>query len=196
MYLLDKYTYIKNPLAEENIFRAMKPVTGKLPSFKGSRDKLPSPFWDGHESATVCYWKVWEIAFSNLRNPTRKNGFVSGYIDTAFNDHLFMWDSAFICQFAKYGMRAFNFLGTLDNIYAKQHPDGYICREIDEKTGEDCFQRHDPASTGPNIMAWTEWDYYQMFGDRKRLASVFPPLLAYYQWMRRYRSWPDGTAWS
>jgi hypothetical protein len=36
-----------------------------------------------------------------------------------------MWDSAFILLFARYGSRAFDFQRTLDNFYAKQHPDGY-----------------------------------------------------------------------
>jgi hypothetical protein len=81
---------------------------------------------------------------------------VSNFIDTAFNNCLFMWDSAFILLFARYrthththtartarteyafvlmnavaspagryGSRAFDFQRTLDNFYAKQHPDGY-----------------------------------------------------------------------
>ena len=37
---------------------------------------------------------------------------------------------------------------------------------------------------------------YQNFTDRDRLANVFPVLLAYHQWMRDYRTWPDGTYWS
>ena len=195
VYILDDITYIKNPLVRENAFISAEPERGAPPEFGESRAKLPQPFWDKHEATIDCYWKAWELAFSNLRSPTAGNGFIRGYIDTAFNNHLFMWDSAFALQFGKYGMRAFDFLGTLDNLYARQHPDGFICREIDEKTGQDCFQRHDPASTGPNVMAWTEWDYYRTFGDVERLRNVYPALLTYYQWCRMYRSWPDGSYW-
>lgn len=60
-------------------------------------------------------------------------------------------------MFAKYGHKSFPFIKTLDNFYAKQHLDGFICREIRESDGGDQWFRHDPASTGPNIMAWTEW---------------------------------------
>jgi len=37
------------------------------------------------------------------------------------------------------GSRAFDFQRTLDNLYAKQHPDGFICREIVEADGSDLF---------------------------------------------------------
>jgi len=33
-------------------------------------------------------------------------------------------------------------------------------------------------------------------GDRQRLEMVFPPLVAYHQWLRQYRSWQDGSYWS
>jgi hypothetical protein len=107
-----------------------------------------------------------------------------------------MWDSAFILLFARYGSRAFDFQRTLDNLYCKQHPDGFISREIRESDGSDCFHRFDPSGTGPNVMPWTEWEHYQSFGDRKRLAAVFPVLAAFHQWMRAYRSWPGGGYWA
>lgn len=68
---------------------------------------------------------VWWQAFRNIKPAGRESGFVANFIDTAFNDCLFMWDSAFILLFARYGSRAFDFQRTLDNFYAKQHPDGY-----------------------------------------------------------------------
>ena len=95
---------------------------------------------------------------------------MSNFIDTAFNDCLFMWDSAFILMFGKYANRIFNFQKTLDNLYAHQHPDGFICREICEKTGEDRFSRHDPSATGPEVLPWSEWEYFLNFGDRERLV--------------------------
>jgi len=189
-------TYIPNRYAEENIFRTLPPRQESFPSYADARPVLPQPFWTGHSSAIDCYWKVWELVFRNLRNPTAVNGFVSPYVDTAFNGNLFMWDSAFILMFARYAQRAFNFQQTLDNLYCKQHPDGFICREIREDDGTDCFKRFDPPATGPNVMPWTEWEYYQQIGDRERLGRVFPPLLAYHQWLRHYRTWQDGTYWA
>ena len=153
-------TYVRNPFVKENTFIGLPTESSALPAFKTSRPFLPQPSWEGHPDVIACYWKAFELAFRNLRRPTRRNGFVAAYIDTAFNKHLFMWDSAFILQFARYGSRAFNFQQTLDNFYAKQHPYGFICREIDEASGADCFERFDPSATGPNIMPWAEWEFF------------------------------------
>ena len=189
-------TYLANPFVAENAFIGMKPRIRPLPRFSGAKKLLPKPFWAGHKDVIRCYWKAWEIAFRNLRRPARGSGFVSPFIDTAFNGNLFMWDSAFILMFGKYGERAFHFQGTLDNFYSHQHPDGFISREIREKDGVERFERADNSSTGPNIMPWSEWEYYLNFGDRKRLSLVFPALVAYYQWTRANRTWPSGAYWS
>lgn len=189
-------THLEEPLVRENVFRTRAPEDAPLPTFGGSRDLLPEPFWEGHDAAIACYWRVWELAFSNLRRPAPGSGFVASFIDTAFNDCLFMWDSALILLFARYGARAFEFQSTLDNLYARQHDDGFICREIGVEDGKDRFQRFDPAGTGPNVMPWTEWEHFLATGDRDRLADVFPVLVAYHRWLGRYRTWPDGTYWT
>ncbi|MBO5195607.1 MAG: glycoside hydrolase [Clostridia bacterium] len=184
------------PLVAENYFITKEPDTTPLPTFEDSKAKLPIPTWDGHDDYIRCYWRAWELAFGNLGSPIPGTGFVSNFIDTAFNGCVFMWDTSFILMFGKYADRIFNFQGTLDNLYSHQHKDGYICREIEEATGRDHFTRFDPASTGPDIMAWCEWEYYLNFGNKDRLAKVFPPLMAYHRWMSEFRTWPDGTYWS
>ncbi len=189
-------TYVHNGLVDQNTFIHAPREESDLPTFEASRSLLPDPIWEGHSAAIDCYWNTWELAFANLRRPHSESGFVSNYIDTAFNDCIFMWDSCFILMFGRYGSRAFDFLRTLDNFYAKQHPDGFICRENGQRLGDDRFQRFDPTSTGPNLMPWTEWEYYLNFGDKARLSRVFPVLRAYHQWLRAYRTWPDGTYWA
>ena len=141
------------------------------------------------------YWKAWEIGIKNIKAPEAGSGFVSSYIDTAYNGNIFMWDSAFITMFARYGTRFFPFQRTLDNFYAKQHPDGFICREI-KADGADCFERYDPTSTGPNILPWSEIVYYKQFGDMDRLHKIFPVLCAYYKWLKLNHTWRNGTYWS
>ena len=183
-------------LVQENTFVQKEAETCSLPSFEEIQTMLPKPIWNHHPDVIACYYRAWEIAFGNLRTPTPGSGFVSNFIDTAFNDCLFMWDSAFILMFGKYANRIFNFQKTLDNLYAHQHPDGFICREISEKTGEDRFARHDPSATGPEVMAWSEWEYFLNFGDTERLAKVFSPLMAYHRWMREHHTWPDGSYFS
>jgi len=189
-------TYVRNPLVARNAFLAMAPERAEPPTFEQARRLLPEPFWDGHASAIDCTFKAWKLAFANLRRPETASGFVARFIDPAFNDCIFMWDSCFMTLFGRYGARAFPFIRTLDNFYAKQHPDGFICREIGRALGDDRFPRFDPSSTGPNVMAWAEWEHYRNFRDRDRLARVFPVLRAYHQWLRAYRTWPDGSYWS
>jgi len=191
-----KNTYIKNIFVTENEFRNAKPKLTQSPGFEKAKEILPVPFWKGNDDAINMYWKAWEIAFKNIKNPSDESGFITSYIDTAYNGNIFMWDSNFITLFARYGSRAYPFQNTLDNFYAKQHPDGFICREIWGTTGEDCFHRYDPVSTGPNVIPWSEMEYFKHFGDLDRIHKIFPVLCAYYQWLKLNRTWQDGAYWS
>ena len=125
-----KDTYVKQALVAENEFRVQQPKYVTLPTFAEAKQILPNPIWAGHEEEINMYWRAWEIGVGNLRNPQPGSGFIMPYIDTAYNGNIFMWDSSFILMFARYGARFFPFQNTLDNFYAKQHPDGFICREI------------------------------------------------------------------
>ncbi|MDR2843192.1 MAG: glycoside hydrolase [Candidatus Symbiothrix sp.] len=185
--------HVPNSTVEQNSFIHQTPDVTPVPDYASARQMLPQPIWANHPDAINLYHYAWEIAFSNLRVPTKRNGFVSPFIDTAFNGCLFMWDSSFILMFGRYGSRAFDFQATLDNFYGKQHSDGFICREIRESDGSDTFERFDASSTGPNVMPWAEWEYFLNLNDTARLQQVFHPLLAYYQWFKTYRSWPDGS---
>lgn len=191
-----KDTYVKEALVAENVFRTAKPQYTTLPKdFAKAKEILPAPFWEGHNAEIDMYWSAWKIGVKNICNPQPGSGFVSPYIDTAYNGNIFMWDSSFILMFSRYGARVFDFQGTLNNFYAKQHPDGFICREI-HADGSDCFERYDPVSTGPNLIPWCELMYYQQFGDMSRLHKIFPPLVAYYKWLRLNHTWRNGTYWS
>lgn len=190
-----KSTYSREPLTAENSFKTSPVVTLKPGSFKEAKSILPVPIWKGHDKEIEMYWKAWEIAVGNIRQPLPGSGFISPYIDTAYNGNIFMWDSAFILMFARYGLRFFPFQNTLDNFYAKQHPDGFICREI-KSDGADCFERYDPVSTGPNLLPWCEMVYYHQTGDIERLHKIFPVLCGYYRWLQLNRTWRNGTYWS
>ncbi len=189
-------TYIDDPYVARNVFIGKKLDTESLPTYKKSKSLLPEPVWEGHDDAIACYNKAWEIAFSNLKKPNPKSGLVSSFIDTAFNGFTFMWDSAFMTMFGKYASHIFDFQKTLDNFYAKQHRDGFICREICEEKDGEHFNRHDPSSTGPNILAWCEWEYYELTGDESRLKYVFDPLMAFHNWLKLNRTWQSGMYWS
>lgn len=190
-----KNTYVKEIFTAENEFRTMKPESIVPGTFEEAKTILPNPIWPGHDKELEMYWRAWEIGIGNIRQVPEGSGFVSPYIDTAYNGNIFMWDSSFILIFAKYGERFFPFQHTLNNFYAKQHPDGFICREI-KSDGADCFERYDPTSTGPNLMPWCEILYYHQFGDTDRLHKIFAPLCGYNNWLRLNHTWQNGTYWN
>ena len=190
-----KNTYVKETFVTENEFRIAKPETITPGTFEEARAILPLPTWEANPRAVEMYWKAWQIAIGNIKAPEPGSGFVSSYLDVAYNGNIFMWDSAFMMMFARYGTRFFPFQRTLDNFYAKQHPDGFICREI-KADGADCFERYDPTSTGPNLLPWAEIVYYHQFGDLDRVHRIFPALCAYYKWLRLNHTWRNGTYWT
>lgn len=190
-----KNTYVKNVFVAENEFRTKTPVKTVPGTFEQAKKILPSPVWKGHEKEIEMYWHAWQIAIRNICQPKDGSGFVSSYLDVAYNGNIFMWDTAFMMMFARYGYRFFPFQNSLDNFYAKQHPDGFICREI-RADGSDCFERYDPTSTGPNLLPWVELAYFKQFGDIDRLHAIFPALCAYAKWWKLNRTWPNGTYWT
>ena len=191
-------TYLRptEPLVNKNPFLDRTCHAPRIPLYTEVRARLPIPILPEHPQWVEMYWRAWELAWLNLRRASPLAGFIANFIDTAFNENTFLWDSAFMMHFGLYGRRAFYFMGTLDNFYAHQHRDGYICREINTEDGHDFFHPFDPNSTGPNILAWAEWDYFRATGDSSRLHDVFWPLLTYHRWCRANRTWPNGLYWT
>ncbi len=111
-----------------------------LPQWQSVRGQLPSPIYESQPEWIAMYWRSWELAFRNFHEPAPESGFVSQFIDAAFNANIFLWDSCFMTMFCNYAHPLVPGIGTLDNFYAKQHPDGEICREIVRKTGVDFSQ--------------------------------------------------------
>lgn len=101
------------------------------------KDLLPSPVFEREPLWIETYGKAWEIAFRNFHEPAPGSGFVSPFIDAAFNENIFLWDTCFMTMFCNVAHPLVPGISSLDNFYAKQHPDGEICREINRSTGED-----------------------------------------------------------
>jgi hypothetical protein len=188
-------TYPWGPVLENAFYHRAVDMTPQ-PTWAVARPLLPQPHWPEQPDAIACYWKAWELCWRNLKSPVPGSGFISPFIDTAFNGCLFLWDSVFILEFARHGSRVIAAQRTLDNLYRAQHPDGFISREIDWSTGQERFHRFDPVSTGPNVFAWSEWRHWLVRGDRQRLGEVFAPILHYHRWTRTFHTWPDGSYWS
>ena len=184
------------PLVQRNRFRNQSYTSRPIPPFQEIQPLLPEPILPQRPHWVEMYWRAWEIAWSNLHQPRTRSGFVSNYISNGSDDYVSMWDSASVIQFGLYGRRAFDFTGSLDNFYARQHDDGFICRLIHSEDGSDFHTPFDPNSTGPNVMAWAEWRAFRHSRDEERLEQIFWPLLALHRWQRRYRTWPNGLYWA
>lgn len=154
------------------------------------RRKLPTPVIL-ERGLTHLFTRTWELAWEHVRSPQPGSGFVSDYIDPAFNGNLFQWDLCFVTQFAKYAYSVFPAPHMLSNMYAKQQPDGFIPREI--KPDGEPFKCGDGLN--PPLYAWTEWDAYRITGDRSRLAEVLPTLTRFHRWVNDNRRSDDGLYW-
>lgn len=142
--------------AKQGIFFSREVYMPKpLPAFAETKDKLPSPIYDEDPDYVRCYWKAWELAFRNFHEPTKESGFVSQFIDAAFNQNIFLWDTCFMTMFCNYAHPYVPGICSLDNFYAKQHEDGEICREINRTTGRD----FGPWVNKENKPLFSRWGY-------------------------------------
>jgi hypothetical protein len=89
-----------------------------LPQFAETRDKLPAPIFAERPDWVAMYWKAWELAFKNFHSPAPGSGYVSPFIDAAFNQNIFLWDTCFMTMFCKYGHPLVPGIGSLDSIHA------------------------------------------------------------------------------
>ena len=193
-----------------------------LPTFAATREKLPAPIYEEDPVLVRMYWKTWELAFRNFYEPAPESGFVSQFIDAAFNENIFLWDTCFLTMFCNYGYPLVPGIGSLDNFYAKQHEDGEICREINRATGRDFTQwvnregkdlfsrwgrfsvkyvgREVPQppprltldALNHPIFAWAELESFRVTGDRSRLGLVYEPLVHYYRALQKYTRQGNG----
>jgi glycogen debranching enzyme len=138
------------------------------PVFATTRDRLPFPIFDEDPNFVKCYWKAWELAFRNFHEPAPGSGFVAPFIDAAFNQNIFLWDTCFMTMFCNYAHPSVPGICSLDNFYAKQHEDGEICREIDRTTGRD----FEPWVNAKNEPLFSRWGYTLDTGQ-KRVNVVY-----------------------
>jgi len=168
-----------------------------LPEFEKDKDQIPVPILEGNPGWLDMYWKCWELAINKAKKPYPGSPFVSNYIDEAFNDNIFQWDTHFMLMFWNYIYYIFPAIQSHDNFYCRQHSDGYICREIHEKDGEDFYYDGKENNTltntiNPPLFPWIEYEYYKISGDDSRFKLIIPVLEKYGEWLDRNRIKP-GT---
>lgn len=162
-----------------------------VPAYADIKGQLPTIVFDDRPDLVILHRVAWQTAFKHIERPTlAETGHVLArtYIDAAFSDNIFQWDTCFIMDFAKYGHGAFPFIESLDNFYALQRDDGFICREFRKADAQPVMYPTDRDSVNPPIFAWAELQYARLSGDRARLAIVLPVLQRYADWLEANRS--------
>ncbi|OMD12990.1 hypothetical protein BJP48_09315 [Paenibacillus odorifer] len=169
---------------------------------------LPKVHFGEHPEWAELFDKAWDTHKGNIRkarsalNPTPN----SYYVDEAYNDYIYAWDTMFMTMFNKYGLNQFPTLSSLDNFYYHQvdsagPDDGFIDREVSEVTGEFAAWNaayDDPKSLNPPLWAWAEWEQYLVHGDVDRFTKVingktiFERLISHFNFVERTRTMSNG----
>lgn len=149
---------------EQGIYFSKKTYEPRpLPKFDNTKDLLPNPIYDENPLWVETYWAAWEMAFKNFQAPADGSGFVSQFLDCAFNANLFLWDTAFQTMFLNVAHPLVPGISSLDNFYIKQYSTGEICREINRTTGID----FDPWRNSENLPLFSRWGFDEYFNQYK-----------------------------
>jgi hypothetical protein len=154
---------------EQGIYFPQKEyVHHQLPNYIETKNLLPSPIYDENPLWVESYWKTWEIAFKNFHEPAAGSGFVSQYIDAAFNSNIFLWDTAFMTMFLNVAHTLTPGIASLDNFYVKQHSTGEICREINRTSGID----FEPWQNNENVPLFSRWGFNE-YSNQNRVDVIY-----------------------
>ncbi|MGB5819950.1 MAG: trehalase family glycosidase [Saonia sp.] len=127
------------------------------------------------ELAKRMYDKALEITKAKVRGGESEPFFKKPFVDAAFSDNIFLWDTCFIVCFAKYHMDELPVYQALDNFYDRMEDDGYICREY-RQDGRPLWSKEHPVSINPPLLAFAENEIYGVKNDKERLKKVYPIL--------------------
>lgn len=172
---------------------------------------LPKVHFQQHPEWEELYNAAWEFHKGNIKkvpealNPELTNDSqTSYYVDEAFDNTIFQWDTLFMMMFDKYGIHQFPTLNSMDNFYYHQwdtndESDGYICRRINEDTGKENYPNYMTVDAiNPPLFGWAEWEQYQIHGDVTRFTKeikgkpIIDRLDSYFQFIKRTRRLEDG----
>jgi hypothetical protein len=180
-----------SPWYEVKAYRTTPP-----PRLDAIRQQLPMPVWENHPEALDAYWycwgtmlRVWTYAPESADHQAVGN--LIGIRTWGPWGSTMVWDTCFMLHFARYGAQAYPFITGLDNCYARQHENGFICRESDRDNRE----VYVVFPVNPPLFAWTEWEYYRIANDRERLNRILLPIVKHYEWWMRYQRRENGLYW-
>ena len=132
------------------------------------------------ELSQKMYDKALEITKKKVRGGEDEPFFKEPFIDAAFSPNIFLWDTCFMCCFAKYHLEELPVYQALDNFYERMEDDGYICREY-RQNGEALWSKDHPVSINPPLLAFAETEIFMVSNDVERIRKVYPILKKNFQ---------------
>ncbi|MCR9133419.1 MAG: hypothetical protein NXI08_12610 [bacterium] len=146
------------------------------------------------ELSARMYDKALSITKSKVRGGESEPFFKEPFIDAAFSENIFLWDTAFMCCFAKYHMDELPVYQALDNFYGRMEEDGFICREY-RANGEPLWPKDHPVSINPPLLAWAEIEIFGVNNNKERIKEVYPILKKNFEFhVERYQG-EEGLFW-
>ena len=176
-------------------------------------ERLPKVHFSKHKDWETLYETAWQSHKSNITAVTKAlnpelttDDATAYYVDEAFDNRIFQWDTLFMMLFDKYGIHEFPTLNSMDNFYYHQtdsndDSDGYISRMIYQGSGQSYYGDYQTVDAiNPPMFAWAEWEQYQIHGDISRFTkkvkgkAIIDRLDAYWQFLKRTRTHKSGPA--
>ena len=154
-------------------------LSSTLISCKDDKSSTPKLIEDDNivseELSKAMYDKALAITKSKVRGGDSEAFFKKPFIDAAFSKNIFLWDTCFMCCFAKYHMDELPVYQALDNFYERMEDDGFICREY-RNDGRPLWSKDHPVSINPPLLALAEIEIYKVNKNIDRLKQVYPIL--------------------
>jgi hypothetical protein len=151
------------------------PIISSCETEENTKNHTSSEFQVSKELSEEMYAKALAITKSKVRGGESEAFFKEPFIDAAFSQNIFLWDTCFMCCFAKYHLGELPVYQALDNFYQQMDEDGYICREY-RFTGEPLWSKEHPVSINPPLLALAETEIFKVSKDVNRLKKAYPIL--------------------
>lgn len=156
-----------------------------------NKEMLPKPYVEGHPEWTDLYYRAWELAFQNVEYIDQP-GWKPQMTCMPGVNTIWQWDSCLMTFITNYANGTISALNNLDNLYRlRRESDGYMSMAYRINTELPAW----PGRINPPLMAWAEWESYQISGNADRLKEILPALEGNYQFIENNRRRNTGLYW-
>lgn len=156
-----------------------------------NKSALPVPVIEGKPEWVELYYKAWELAFQNI-DYIGKEGWKPQLTCMPGVGVIWQWDSCFMAFITNYANGTLSALNNLDNLYRlRRKGDGYMSMAYRIEEEEPAYGER----INPPLMAWAEWEAYQVSGDTSRFQRILPALEGCFDFIEKNRTRNCGLYW-